>query len=290
MVDLRTTYLGLELDAPLVVASSPLSTCIAGAFRLADAGAGAIVLYSLFEEQRRHASRALHHFRERGARTHVEALTYGPDLAHDHVGPDAYVEHVAAAVAAVDIPVIGSLNGSTVGGWIEYARLSERVGAAALALPDGPSRRRDRAGASPGRAGRGRHRTSHGPGDRQARAVSHVAATPVPAADRCRGTWPGGVQSLPSARSRRRGVRGGAKRVPEHQRRPAVTVALGRHPGGAHRGVAGSERWDAYAVKAVMAGADAVMMASAPLAHGPGALTGARLGLSDGMAAHDESR
>ncbi|HMP42041.1 MAG TPA: dihydroorotate dehydrogenase-like protein, partial [Roseiflexaceae bacterium] len=134
MIDLHTDYLGLRLKSPLVASASPLSKSIAGVRQLAAAGAAAIVLYSLFEEQISHESRALDFFLDRGAHTHAEALTYFPELERYHVGPERYLEHLAAAKRAVDVPVIGSLNGHTTGGWVEYARLIEQAGADALEL------------------------------------------------------------------------------------------------------------------------------------------------------------
>lgn len=133
-VDLRTTYLGLPLKNPLVASASPLSKKVDTVRRLEDAGAAAVVMYSLFEEQITHESYELDHFLSRGSETFAEALSYFPDLDHYNVGPDAYLEHLARLKKAVDIPIIGSLNGVSSGGWIEYAHAIEQAGADALEL------------------------------------------------------------------------------------------------------------------------------------------------------------
>ena len=133
-VDLTTTYLGLTLKNPLVASASPLSKKIDSVRRLADAGIAAVVLYSLFEEQITHESRELDHYLTRGTNTYAEALSYFPDLEHYNIGPEPYLEHLQRVKQAVDIPVIGSLNGVSTGGWVEYARLIEQAGADALEL------------------------------------------------------------------------------------------------------------------------------------------------------------
>jgi dihydroorotate dehydrogenase (fumarate) len=134
MPDLTTTYLGLRLKNPLVASASPLSKKVDLVRRLEEAGAAAVVLYSLFEEQITHESRALDHYLTRGAESYAEALSYFPDLDHYNLEPDSYLEHVQRVKRAVDIPVIGSLNGISPGGWVEYARKIEQAGADALEL------------------------------------------------------------------------------------------------------------------------------------------------------------
>jgi dihydroorotate dehydrogenase (fumarate) len=133
-VDLTTTYLGLPLKNPLVASASPLSKKLDLVRRLEDAGAAAIVMYSLFEEQISHESRELDHYLSRGAETYAEALSYFPDLERYNVGPEPYLEHLHRVKQVVEIPVIGSLNGVSSGGWIEYARKIEQAGADALEL------------------------------------------------------------------------------------------------------------------------------------------------------------
>lgn len=134
MIDLTTTYLGLHLKNPLVASASPLSKKVSSAHRLEDAGAAAIVMYSLFEEQITHESNELDHYLERGTQSYAEALSYFPDLDHYNIGPEPYLEHLRRVKEAVNIPVIGSLNGISPGGWVQYARYIEEAGADALEL------------------------------------------------------------------------------------------------------------------------------------------------------------
>jgi len=134
MADLTTTYLGLHLKNPVVASASPLSKKLDSIKRLEDAGIGAVVMYSLFEEQITHESLALNYFLDRGTESHAEAQTYFPDLGHYNLGADSYVELIAKAKAAVKIPIIGSLNGATPGGWVDYAKKIEQAGADALEL------------------------------------------------------------------------------------------------------------------------------------------------------------
>ena len=133
-VDLTTSYLGLDLRNPLVASASPLSKKLDLVKQLEDAGTAAIVMYSLFEEQITHESRELDHFLTRGTEHYAEALSYFPDLGHYNVGPEPYLEHLHRIKQAVSIPVIGSLNGVSSGGWIEYAQRIEQAGADALEL------------------------------------------------------------------------------------------------------------------------------------------------------------
>ena len=143
-IDVSTNYLGLHLKNPLVASASPLSKSVDLVRRLEDAGASAIVMYSLFEEQITHESLELDYFLQRGTEVFSEALSYFPDLDHYNMGTEPYVDHVHAVKQAVNIPVIGSLNGISTGGWIEYARRIEQAGADALelniyALPTDPN-------------------------------------------------------------------------------------------------------------------------------------------------------
>ncbi len=132
--DLTTTYLGLQLKNPLVASASPLSKRLHLVRRLEDAGAAALVMYSLFEEQINHESYELDHYLNRGTNTFAESLSYFPDLDYYNLGPDPYLEHLQQVKQAVNIPVIGSLNGISSGGWINYARKIEQAGADALEL------------------------------------------------------------------------------------------------------------------------------------------------------------
>jgi dihydroorotate dehydrogenase (fumarate) len=134
MVDLSTSYLGLSLKNPVIASASPISKKLDGFRKLEDAGASAVVMYSLFEEQIVHESLALDHFLNRGTDTYAESLTYFPDLQNYNVGPEDYLELIHKAKSAVSIPVIGSLNGVSTGGWIDYAKRIEQAGADALEL------------------------------------------------------------------------------------------------------------------------------------------------------------
>jgi dihydroorotate dehydrogenase (fumarate) len=133
-MDLTTTYLGLKLRTPLVPSASPLSEEIDSIKRLEDAGASAIVLYSVFEEQLRQDRVELHQHMEAGTFSYAEALTYFPEPDKFHLGPDEYLKHISKAKDAVDMPVIASLNGSSVGGWTSYAKAIQQAGADALEL------------------------------------------------------------------------------------------------------------------------------------------------------------
>lgn len=134
MVDLKTTYLGLKLKNPLVASPSPLSEKVENVKRLEEAGVSAVVLYSLFEEQIIHESRELDHFLNQGTESFAEALSYLPDTGKYSLAPEKYLEHLHKVKQAVKIPVIGSLNGVSTGGWINYARKIEEAGADALEL------------------------------------------------------------------------------------------------------------------------------------------------------------
>jgi dihydroorotate dehydrogenase (fumarate) len=133
-MNLTTNYIGLKLRTPLVPSASPLSEDIDGIKRMEDAGAAAIVLHSLFEEQLHRDLHEIHHYLEYTAFSSAEALTYFPEPVDLKPGPDRYLKHVAQARESVDIPIIASLNGSTVGGWTEYARAIQDAGADAIEL------------------------------------------------------------------------------------------------------------------------------------------------------------
>jgi dihydroorotate dehydrogenase (fumarate) len=134
MTELSTTYLGLNLKNPLVASASPLSKQVEKAKQLEEAGISAIVMYSLFEEQIIHESLELDHYLTRGTDTYAEALSYFPDMGTYSMGPDKYLEQVTTLKKSLGIPVIGSLNGVSRGGWTRYARLIQNAGADALEL------------------------------------------------------------------------------------------------------------------------------------------------------------
>jgi dihydroorotate dehydrogenase (fumarate) len=133
-MDLTTTYLGLKLKNPIVPSASPLSHHLDTMKRLEDSGAAAIVMYSLFEEQIEHETKEFDHYMSYGTESFAEALSYFPAPSDFNHGPDEYVEDVRRAKQALGIPVIGSLNGISTGGWTKYAQKIEQAGADALEL------------------------------------------------------------------------------------------------------------------------------------------------------------
>ena len=134
-MDLRTTYLGLNLRSPLVPsAAAPLTESVDNIKRMEDAGAAAVVMHSLFEEQLALERRELNESLTQGTESFAEALTYFPEPAEFQVGPELYLRNIAQAKDAVKIPIIASLNGSTLGGWVRYAKFIEQAGADALEL------------------------------------------------------------------------------------------------------------------------------------------------------------
>ena len=133
-MDLSTTYMGLKLAHPLVPSASPLSYTLDGIRRLEDAGAAAVVVHSLFEEQIEGESHILDHYMSYGTDSFAEALDYFPQMQRYNVGPASYLNLISDAKAATQIPIIASLNGVSPGGWIEYAQLIEQAGADGLEL------------------------------------------------------------------------------------------------------------------------------------------------------------
>ena len=133
-IDLSTTYLGLKLKNPLVASSSPLCEDVANIRRIEDSGAAAVVLHSLFEEQIEIESDELDRFIEEGSEISPEAVTHFPELTQRVMGPEQYLTHIVKCKQAVNIPIIASLNGTTKGGWIGYAKEMQQAGADALEL------------------------------------------------------------------------------------------------------------------------------------------------------------
>jgi len=133
-MNLTTNYLGLLLKNPIVVSSSPLSHNVDSIRRLEDVGAAAVVMPSLFEEQISFDSYYLDYHLTQGTNSYAESLSYFPDMQTYNVGPDEYLKLIRRAKEAVDIPIIGSLNGASIGGWTDYAALIEDAGADALEL------------------------------------------------------------------------------------------------------------------------------------------------------------
>ncbi len=133
-MDLKTKYLGLELINPVVASASPLSQEVDNVKKLEDAGVSAVVAYSLFEEQISHESGELDHFLSHHAESYAEATSYFPEPEEFVTGPYEYLDHIANLKKAVDIPIIGSLNGVSAGGWVDYAKSIQDAGADALEL------------------------------------------------------------------------------------------------------------------------------------------------------------
>jgi len=133
-IDLSTKYLGLKLKNPLVASSSPMCGDVGNIRRMEDSGAAAVVLQSLFEEQIDYESEELDRFIEQAADVGAEATTHFPEMTGRVMGPDAYLAHIVKCKQAVNIPVIASLNGTTPGGWLSYARKMAQAGADALEL------------------------------------------------------------------------------------------------------------------------------------------------------------
>jgi dihydroorotate dehydrogenase (fumarate) len=133
-MDLTTRYLGLNLRTPLVPSASPLSEEADGIKRLEDAGASAVVLHSLFEEQVKNEQEAVEHFMSYGSESFAEAVTYFPKPSEFIAGPEEYLSKIRKAKDMVRIPIIASLNGNAIGGWVDYARKIQQAGADALEL------------------------------------------------------------------------------------------------------------------------------------------------------------
>ncbi|MDE3150341.1 MAG: dihydroorotate dehydrogenase-like protein [Acidobacteriota bacterium] len=134
MIDLSMQYLGMKLNGPIVISSTPLSESLDNIRRMEDAGASAIVLTSLFEEQLELESHALDEDLSRGTESFAESLNYLPDLSDYRMTHEVYLEYLRRARAAVKIPVLGSLNGVTTGGWVRFAKEMEQAGANAIEL------------------------------------------------------------------------------------------------------------------------------------------------------------
>jgi dihydroorotate dehydrogenase (fumarate) len=134
MTDLRCVYMGLELRNPLIASASPLAQTVEGIRRLAEGGVAAVVLPSLFEEQLRREAIEFHELADAGTESFAESLSYFPDSAEEAPGPRRYLSLLERAAAAVDVPVIASLNGVTPGSWANYAQAMENAGAAAIEL------------------------------------------------------------------------------------------------------------------------------------------------------------
>jgi dihydroorotate dehydrogenase (fumarate) len=133
-MDITTSYLGFKLKSPIVPSAGPLSEHVSTIKEMEDAGAGAVVLHSLFEEQLEHDELELEHHTKSSSESFAEATSFFPEPFEYKLGPEEYLEHIRKAKEAVDIPIIASLNGKSLGGWIDYAKRIEEAGADALEL------------------------------------------------------------------------------------------------------------------------------------------------------------
>lgn len=133
-MDFATNYLGLRLKNPLIAGASPMSHSVDSVRRLEDEGIAAVVLSSLFQEEIEHETDAYLHFQEFGTHSYAESLSYAPILDYSPRRPQAYAQHLSNLKACVEVPIIASLNGSTTGGWVEYAALLQDAGADAIEL------------------------------------------------------------------------------------------------------------------------------------------------------------
>lgn len=133
-MDLTTTYMGLKLKNPIIVGASPLTASFESIKKLEEAGAAAIVLHSIFEEQINHETKELDHFLFKGSESYAEAIGYFPEVTLSNIESDNYLEEITKLKANISIPVIASLNGVSKGGWINYAKKLEHAGVDAIEL------------------------------------------------------------------------------------------------------------------------------------------------------------
>ncbi|MHB8580645.1 MAG: dihydroorotate dehydrogenase-like protein [Ignavibacteriaceae bacterium] len=133
-MDITTTYLGLNLSSPIVPSAGPLSADIGNIKQMEDYGAGAAVIYSIFEEQIENDELEFYHHETSHTESNAEAQSYFPQSPDFRIGPEEYLEHISKAKDAVNIPIIASLNGKSLGGWVEYAKKIQEAGADALEL------------------------------------------------------------------------------------------------------------------------------------------------------------
>ena len=133
-MDLTTKYMGMTLKSPLVVSASPLSRNIDGIKRIEDSGAAAMVLYSIFEEQIENEQKELNYITTVGTESFAESLSYFPQVNDFNLGPDEYLELIRQAKESVNIPVIASINGKTMGGWTDFAKQMQSAGADGIEL------------------------------------------------------------------------------------------------------------------------------------------------------------
>ena len=294
MIDLSTSYLGLTLANPLVASAGPLCESLDEIRRMEDAGAAAVVLPSLFEEQITVEGSHLDRYLSRGTESHAEAVNYFPDLSV-RIGPDAYLEHVRRAKAAVAIPVIGSLNGISRGGWTSYARGIQEAGADALELnvhhiPTDPAMTAQDVERRPVDLVREVRASLEIP---VAVKLGHVWSAPANLARRLDGAGADALVLfnrfyLPDFDLENLEVVPRLTLSSSHEvlvRLHWVAILYGHVR--ADLAVTGGEHTAEDVLKTMMAGARVAMMTSALLRHGPGHFATVRQGLLDWMEAHE---
>ena len=235
MINLSTKYLGLKLKSPLVASSSPLCKDLANLRKLEDAGAAAVVLESLFEEQIMIESNELDRNLWQSADVSAEAQGYYPDFGNYNLGPEKYLEHISQAKKALEIPVIASLNGVSKGGWIDYAKQMAQAGADALELniyfvpTDITQSANDIENMylDLGVGGDGQREDS---GCGEDRALLQFGRQHGAEAGESGREWAGDVQPLLSARLRPGSARSGSEPGSEPLERAETAPALGRDP------------------------------------------------------------
>ena len=290
MVELRTRYLGLDLPSPLVASASPLTGTLDGLRRLEAAGAAAVVLPSLFEEQLTLEADQVGRLREAGA----DSLSAALALDDYNAGPYGYLALVEKATATLQIPVIASLNGVTPGAWVKHASLLEEAGADALELNIYYVLLQPRGGRPRGRAALPGAGPVGAPDDRdpaggQAQPVFQLSRQPDPPAGPGGRRWAGAVQPLLPARPRPGDPGGhpspGAVEL-EELRLPLRWIAILYKEVPASLAASTGVHTAADVVKVLLAGADVAMMTSALLRHGPEHLTAVETGLRDWLEEH----
>jgi dihydroorotate dehydrogenase (fumarate) len=292
MTDLRCVYMGLELRNPLIASASPLAQTVEGIRRLAEGGVAAVVLPSLFEEQLRREAIEFHELADAGTESFAESLSYLPPSPVDQDEPVQYLSLVERGAAAVEVPIIASLNGATPGGWVQYARSMQDAGASAIELnvyqSPGP----------PSASGREIE-------DRTVAVVREVkAAVDVPVAVKLGPFWSSmgefalrldaaGADALvlfnrflqPEIDPETLTARGGIElSTPADGRLAATWISLLRGRVRAQLAASSGVHLSADIARYLLAGADVVMATSALMRHGPDHATALLHGLTEWMA------
>ena len=223
MIDLSTSYMGIALKSPLVPSAAPLSKEMDTLRQMEDAGASAVVLYSLFEEQIDFEALEIDHYLEYGSESFAESLSYFPEPREFRRGPEEYLDHIRKAKEALDVPIIASLNGRSPGGWTEYSKKFEQAGADAIELniyflPTDPHQPVSEIEGIYGDIVRRRQEGSEDPGRGQAAPLLHLDPVHCARPGREGGGRAGAVQPLLPARHRPREPRGRSRTCSSRRR------------------------------------------------------------------------